>query len=147
MNFLNLLLLSGFLFLAGMPVTGKAQDAAGEELPPDTAGIVIFADSRLDILTKREKNAGSGIRSVKGYRLQIYNGNDKRKAIQTKVDFMRRFPDVPTYMTYVQPQFRVKAGDFRTRRDAQELYRQVSHLYETVMIVPDIIVINPVKYD
>ena len=60
---------------------------------------------------------------------------------------MRRFPGVRTYMTYVQPQFRVKVGDYRTREDALEMYRQASQLYNPSMIVPDIIVINTLRDD
>jgi hypothetical protein len=77
--------------------------------------------------------------------VQIYNGNDRNKAMQVKVDFMRRFPSIRTYMTYIQPQYRVKAGDFKTRGEAHKLYQQLSTLYSPVMIVPDIIVINTLK--
>lgn len=118
---------------------------AAEKGMDDTTGVIVYADSRLDILTRRDKM--SPIRSGRGFRLQIYSGIDKHKAIQTKIDFMRRFPDIPTYMTYVQPQFRIKVGNFQTRADAQVLYRQITDIYAPVMIVPDIIVINTLKHD
>ena len=102
---------------------------------------VLHADPRLDILLKKQKSgSGGGIYSGRGYRVQIYSGNDRNKATKTKIDFMRRFPNVRTYMTYVAPQFRVKVGDFRTRGEAQELYGKVSTLYNPCMIVPDIVV-------
>lgn len=116
-------------------------------------GVTIHADSRLALLTatsKTKANAGgrSGmIRSGRGFRVQIYNGNDRVKATRMKLDFMRRFPGVRTYMTYIQPQFRVKVGDFRTRGEAQKLYQQLGNLYSPVMIVPDIIVINTLRDD
>lgn len=115
---------------------------------PITTGVIMFADPRLAILTKKHKNVQLGvIRSGRGFRVQIYNGNDRVKATQIKVDFMRRFPGVRTYMTYVQPQFRVKVGDFRTRGEAQEMYQKVAGLYNPSMIVPDIIVINTLRND
>src|ERR1043165_2407267 len=92
---------------------------------------VLHADPRLDILLKKHKTSsggGGGIYSGRGYRVQIYSGNDRNKATKVKIDFMRRFPDVRTYMTYVAPQFRVKVGDFRSRGEAQELYSKVSTL-------------------
>lgn len=121
--------------------------------PSDSAGVMIYADSRLEILTNKLKTAAIArsragmIRSGRGYRIQIYNGNDKNKAISLKVDFIRRYPKIPTYMTYIQPQFRVKIGDFQTRADAQKMYQELSRLYSPVMIVPDIIVINTFKND
>lgn len=122
---------------------------AGNTVTKDTEqGIVIHSDPRLAVLLKKHKNAQLGvIRSGQGYRVQIYNGNDRVKANQIKVDFMRRFPGIRTYLTYVQPQFRVKVGDFRTRAEAYELYKKVSNIYNPSMIVPDIVVINTLKDD
>lgn len=115
---------------------------------PAKTGVTVHADPRLAILARKYRNVQLGvIRSGQGFRVQIYNGNDRQKATEIKVDFMRRFPNVRTYLTYVQPQFRVKVGDFRTRAEAGELYRQVSTLYNPCMIVPDIVVINTLKDD
>lgn len=116
-------------------------------LAADTTGVIIHADPRLSLLTEtiKAKSRNSGIRSGRGFRVQIYSGSDRSKANAVKVDFMRRFPNVRTYMSYIQPQFRVKAGDFKTREDARKLVQQLNHLYAPVMIVPDIIVINPFK--
>ena len=111
-------------------------------------GVVIHADPRLAILEKKHKNIQMGvIRSGRGYRVQIYNGNDRTKATQIKVDFMRRFPGVRTYLSYVQPQFRLKVGDYKTRGEAQAMLQAVRSLYVPSMIVSDIIVINTLKDD
>lgn len=115
-----------------------------------TSGVMIHADPRLDILMIPElalkKNyiapGSKVIRSAKGFRVQIYNGSDKNTAIKRKVDFMRRFPSVKTYMTYTQPVFRIKVGDFMTRKDAQEFMFQLNGMYSPLMVVPDYIVIN-----
>ncbi|RYZ54230.1 MAG: SPOR domain-containing protein [Sphingobacteriales bacterium] len=126
----------------------------------DSTGVIVFEDPRLEQITAalRPKSSitGSGssasgrsgvIRSGRGYRVQIYNGNDRKKATEIKVSFMRRFPNVRTYMTYIQPQFRVKVGDFTSRGEAQRFSQQLTGLYSTVMIVPDIIVINTFRND
>ena len=111
-------------------------------------GIVLHADPRLAVLVKKSSNIKRGlIRSGRGYRVQIYAGNDRAAATRIKIDFMRRFPGVRTYMTYVAPQFRVKVGDFQSRGDAHELARQVSSLYRPTMIVPDLIVVNTLRDD
>jgi hypothetical protein len=122
-----------------------------QELPPETeipTGVIVHADPRLAVLERKHRNVQLGvIRSGRGYRVQIYNGNDRSKATQIKVDFMRRFPGVRTYLTYVQPQFRVKVGDYRTHNEAEQMYNQVSRFYNPSMIVPDIIVINTLRDD
>ena len=136
------------LLLASVSAMAQIEVTENIDAKEIANGVVIHADPRLAILEKKHRNVQLGvIRSGRGYRVQIYNGNDRTRATQTKIDFMRRFPGIRTYMTYVQPQFRVKVGDFRTRADAHKLYEQVSGLYNPSMIVPDIIVINTLRDD
>jgi hypothetical protein len=131
-----------------MTAAGQVVVTENVEEKETPTGVIVHADPRLAVLEKKHRNVHLGvIRSGAGYRVQIYNGNDRVKATEIKVDFMRRFPGVRTYMTYVQPQFRVKIGDFRTRADALKMQEQLSTLYNASMIVPDIIVINTLKDD
>ena len=136
------------------PLTFAQDDEV--EITDSTSGVVIHSDPRLDILmasnikVKKAYATTPGksakvIRSGRGFRVQIYVGNNKNTAISKKVDFMRRYPGVKSYMTYTQPQFRVKVGDFQSRRDAQVFLSEVKSLYPTSMIVPDYIVINTFK--
>lgn len=129
-------------------INANAQIKVNENASASNTGVVLHADPRLAVLEKKQKNVQLGvIRSGKGFRVQIYNGNDRVKATQIKIDFMKRFPGVRTYLTYVQPQFRVKVGDFRTRAEAGEFYQKVNTLYSPCMIVPDFIVVNTLKDD
>lgn len=153
MKGISLIMVLCLLFQANY---GRAQIKVSYEDPathakntgPDTMGVVLHADPRLAILLKRHKDAMyGGIYSAHGYRVQIYNGNDRVKATSVRNDFMRRFPGVATYLTYVSPQFRVKVGNFRTRAEAEDVYRQATTLYNPCMIVPDIVVINTIRND
>jgi len=137
--------------LSAFALPAKAQihvnENAGAAIA-STTGVVMHSDPRLAILLKKYRNVQLGvIRSGRGYRVQIYNGNDRVKANQIRVDFMRRYPNVRTYLTYVQPQFRVKVGDFASRGEAYKFYVEVSNIYDPCMIVPDIVVINTLKDD
>jgi SPOR domain len=110
--------------------------------------VIIHADPRLSLIAaKKQGNPVGYISSGKGFRVQIYNGNDRKAAINTKIDFMRRYPNVTTYLTYVAPQFRVKVGDFKTRADAQKFNHELISFYNPTMIVPDLIVINSIQND
>jgi len=126
----------------------SAESLAQQYVPVDeiASGVVVYADPRLAILTKKRPPA-QYIRSGRGFRVQIYSGSDRAKATEIKTDFMRRFPGIRTYMTYVQPQFRVKVGDYRTRQDAVKMYQQASSVYSPCMIVPDIVELNTFRDD
>lgn len=141
-----LIALAGMLFFNTAQAQIKVTESTSTSEKEVVQGVIIHADPRLAILEKKHRNIQLGvIRSGRGYRVQIYNGNDRNKANEIKVDFMRRFPGVRTYLTYVQPQFRVKVGDYRTREEAHGMYTQVSPLYNPSMIVPDIVMINTLK--
>jgi len=129
--------------LAWKPATAFCQDAF-----TDTLGVVIHADERLAILTEAKKAGTSsrgGIRSARGYRVQIYSGGDRQKATQVKIDFIRRFPAVRSYLSYISPTYRVKVGNFRSRNEAQNFANQVRGYYSPTVIVPDIIEINTLR--
>lgn len=118
----------------------------------DTSGVVLHSDPRFALLFVKKHESGfhgirGSIRSVKGFRVQIYNGNDRAIAQQRKIEFIRRFPRVRSYMSYIAPTFRVKVGDFKTRADAYKFYQQVSGLFNPSMIVPDIVEINTLRDD
>ena len=89
----------------------------------------------------REKE-GRVIYSGKGYRVLIYNGPDREKAIQVKTEFMRNFPGIRTYVSYVSPGYRVKVGNYRHREEALGMYKEAKDIYGPCVIVPDMITIN-----
>jgi hypothetical protein len=151
-----------FVLLLFMSIRMNAQEAKTEPQtdsstsPVPQSGVVIHADPRLALVLKKptaNNNTPSApvrrklIRSGRGYRVQIYSGNDRVKATQIKSDFARRFPGTRTYLSYSAPQFKVKAGDFQSRGDAARLQSQASSYFAPVMIVPDIIVVNTFKND
>lgn len=140
------------LYILLLLCIATSAQAQKRSVPDTTAEIlntntILHADARLDIVTKKTKQTGggSGIYSGRGYRVQIYAGNDRSKAAKTKIDFQRRFPGVHAYMTYVSPQFRVKVGDFRSRGEAQEMYSKLSTIFNPCMIVPDIVVFRNIN--
>ncbi len=79
----------------------------------------------------------------KGFRVQIYNGYDREKAIKVRAEFMRMFPGTYTYLSYVSPGFRVRVGDYRSRDQAAGMLREANSMYPTpCMIVPDQITVH-----
>lgn len=151
------LLLTLFLSCSGITVTRSRADTkikvAYETKDTDSGSVVLHADARLALLTaykepERISNVTTGggrqgsIHSARGFRVQIYSGTDRNKANATKADFMRRYPGFRVYMTYSLPQYRIKVGDYTSRQEAGEFYRQLNGLYSPCMVVPDIVEIN-----
>lgn len=101
------------------------------------SSILITRDPRLDELVDRQKQVNLEKQSMPGYRVQIYFGGNRPKASEVKLDFNSRFPDIPAYLTYQQPNFKVRVGDFRNRYEAQKLLKQLEGKYPTTFVVPD----------
>lgn len=112
----------------------------------DSNSVNIHVDQRLAVVVNKPSNSNRAfIGKVRGFRVQIYNGNDRKKASQAKLDFMRSFPGIRSYMVYNNPQFRIRVGDFRSRREAMDLYNKLAGRFNPCMIVPDIVNVNTVR--
>ncbi len=102
-----------------------------------------YTDNPVHLVSYTRQKGSGVIYSGKGFRVQIYYGPDRAKAVQVKAEFMRTFPDVRTYLNYLSPTFRVKVGDYRNRTDAEGMLREARSIFGgPCMIVPDIITIN-----
>jgi hypothetical protein len=76
--------------------------------------------------------------TVPGFRVQIFSGTRRDAANSALLDFAERFPDEKVYLVNEQPYFKVRAGNFTTRIDAQALYSKVSSFYSSgAFVVPD----------
>ena len=67
--------------------------------------------------------------AVKGYRVQIYSGDDSRAARQRAnalaTEFKGYFPDIPAYTHFYSPHWTCRVGDFRTYEEANACLNQI----------------------
>ena len=90
------------------------------------------ADSRIESLIAKQRSLYKVDSSFSGYRIHIFSeiGNEAlnhAKAVKSR--FERAFPDIPIYLTYVEPHFLLRAGDFRNRVEAEKCLRQADKIY------------------
>ena len=112
----------------------------------DSGFVNVHVDSRIANVVNKPSNVTKGyIGTKRGFRVQIYNGNDRKKASQVKVDFMRAFPGVRAYMVYANPQFRIRVGDFTARSDASAFSSKLASKFSPCMVVPDVVNVNTVR--
>ena len=80
--------------------------------------------------------------TLPGYRVQISFGMNKDEQIKNRANFLTLFPDVNAYLDYIQPNFLVKVGDFRTKLEAQKMLNTIKINFPTSYIIEDVIVSN-----
>ncbi|MCK6610864.1 MAG: SPOR domain-containing protein [Bacteroidia bacterium] len=99
--------------------------------------IVVERDEDLDSLIYQHAENNKNRNTLDGFRIQLFSGSERNNANQLKAQFLRQYPEVPVYLSYQQPFFKLRAGDFRTRTEAQNLYHKLIKDYVEVLIVPD----------
>ena len=84
----------------------------------------------VDVTTKRSGPIVSGM----GYRVQIYYGSDRREIFNEQAKFKSDYPKLNTYITYKEPNYYLRVGDFRTRLEAQNLMNGLRPKFQTLFI-------------
>ena len=69
-----------------------------------------------------------------GYRVQIYYGSDRRETFNEQARFKSTYPKMNTYITYKEPNYYLRVGDFRTRLEAQRLMNELRSTFPTLFV-------------
>lgn len=127
-----------------------AQDTTGKQAV-DTNSVIVHKDPRLDLLVKKqatinEVTSRDGRRTDKGFRLMIISTNNRDEALAAKTKVYTFFPELKAYLWYQSPYFRVKAGNFKDRKDAEAYQKRLNTYFpKGVFIMKDIIEVKPGK--
>ena len=97
--------------------------------------IDVLADSRIQNLVALEKS----IDEITGYRLQICFDSNKKVIDEARNRFLKLYPLIATYVEFEAPHFNLKAGDFRTRLEAEKVKRKVFGEFVICIIHQDLI--------
>ncbi|GAB4299938.1 MAG: hypothetical protein Kow0068_23370 [Marinilabiliales bacterium] len=77
-----------------------------------------------------------------GYRIRIFSAkgaNAKKRALEVKADFLKKYPEIDSYLTYINPDFRIVVGDFRTKSEAKKFLIEIKKDFPEAFIVKDIV--------
>ena len=126
------------LFFIFTSVRVLAQDP-GENRNNGPGELKISQDERVDMLISRYRELKSKSNAMPGFRIQIFFGSgrtSREKALDSKARFLSDFPDYPAYILYETPYYKVRVGDFRTKREAAFLYRRLKRDFPEAYITP-----------
>ncbi len=104
----------------------------------------VSQDSRIHALMQKQREVYALSNTMNGFRVQIFMeiGNEAvDHAEQVKKAFEEQFPEIPVYLSYEQPYYRLRVGDFRNRVEAEKYLRLVKPQFSLAFVTADII--NP----
>jgi len=122
-----------------------------QQLTSDTSSVVIHKDSRIDLLVKKqaeinEETTRNARRVTKGFRLLVVNTNKRDEAISAKAKLYQYFPELKSYLLYQSPYFKLKAGNFKERKDAESYQKKLNAFFpKGVFVMNDMIEVKPDK--
>jgi hypothetical protein len=132
-------------------LTCSAQKDTAWVTPVDSNSVIIHKDPRLDSLVKmqatiNEVTSREGRKTDKGFRLMIISTNSREEALAAKTRIYTNFPELKAYLWYQSPYFRVKAGNFLDRKDAESYQKRLNIYFpKGVFIMKDIIEVKSAK--
>ncbi len=140
---LSLMLCTAAGLLAQVPKPGPVKEVAvgdRRSAPVDTpitgapGAVTIHQDASITALmedyAKREH-------VLKGYRVQVFLNADRKQAETIRAQFLQKHPDVPAYLSYQAPNFKVRVGDLLTRLEGEKLRAELKAEFPGCYIVPD----------
>ncbi len=85
----------------------------------------------------KETGVAPGVTSSYGYRVQFFSGSSRQDAYNAQARLQRDYPELRTYILYSEPNFKVRAGDFRSRLEAQKLMQDLRPSFSSLFIIPE----------
>ena len=114
----------------------------------DSNTVVVNKDSRIELLVRKqmeinEETTRETRRNVPGYRIQLVNSADRNAVYAAKTKVYQQFPELKLYLMYQSPNYKLKAGNFKTQEEAEEYSKQLSKLFPSgVYVIRDTIEIK-----
>lgn len=105
-----------------------------------TGNVQIIADARVDTLIEKHIAINEYNPQIDGWRIQIFfeAGNySKRMAIEAKSEFVNKYSDIPAYVIFQQPYYKVRIGDYRIKMDAEKFLKKIERKYPNAFVVRD----------
>jgi hypothetical protein len=99
-------------------------------------------DPKITDLLVRHSQINQRKKGIDGFRLEIFFSSDfkaREQATRVRNDFNLAFPEIPAYISFHSPNFKVRIGDFRNKSEALKAKSEIDWKYPNAFIVKDMI--------
>lgn len=110
--------------------------------------VIINSDPRIEQLLDLHIAYNNEFPFIEGYRIQLMmqSGNNAlEQADEIKKEFEEINPQIDTYVTFREPYYRLRVGDFRTRLEAMEFLENIRRKYPQAWVIKDKITFPDLK--
>ena len=107
--------------------------------------ITSINEQGIDALVHKYENILKAKNGVEGWRVQLLFKAKQKEITQLKINFIKFYPEIPAYLEYEAPYYRVRVGNFRTKLEAIKVKHQISKKFPGAYPVKDIINFSQLK--
>ena len=111
------------------PKTSTTQNYSASTLKNENEAV----ETVLSHIKETNKKLAEG----KGYRIQVFSGNNKMDFEAAKSYLYRNFSELELYESYSQPTYRIKVGDFISLVEDNRYSAEIKNKFNTVRIISD----------
>ena len=117
----------------------------------DSSSVVVHKDPRIDLLIKKQAEINEittrdSRKIARGFRLLVINTSKREEAITAKTRLYQYFPELKSYLLYQSPYYKLKAGNFKERKDAEAYQKKLTAFFpKGVFVMNDLIEVKPDK--
>ena len=111
-----------------------------QTLAPAEGKVEIVQDEKITQLSDQYRKMSLNNPEIDGYRVQIFfdsGSNSKNKAASIKGEFDIAFPGIKSYLSYKEPYYRVRVGDYRNLTEAVGFQKKIDTEYPNSFPVKD----------
>ena len=108
----------------------------------NSGSLNVNEDTRIATLIQKQRQIHALDSTFSGYRIHIFMeiGNEAlAHAEKVKKQFEEAFPDIPIYLSYSEPYFRLRAGDFRNRVEAEKCLHRIKPQFREAFVTADMV--------
>ncbi|MDZ4757001.1 MAG: hypothetical protein SGJ10_02525 [Bacteroidota bacterium] len=99
--------------------------------------ILVNAPVRVDSLMEAQIAKNKETNSISGYRVQLMQTTDRKKANDSKTALLEKYPDMDVYITFQAPNYKVRVGNYTKRIDCVTIYKLLLNDFPQSFVVPD----------
>lgn len=102
--------------------------------------VEIIQDERIGRLVEKHKALNERQSDIDGYRIQIFfdsGNNSKKKANDAMQRFMDRYPETKAFISFKEPYYRVRVGNFHTLIESEGFLKKIQPEYPNAFPVKE----------
>lgn len=74
---------------------------------------------------------------IDGFTIQVYSGVKREEALNAKKTLSTKLPEIESQVQFMQPNYRVRAGQYYDRFDAQRDYVAIKKFFPNAILIPE----------